>query len=80
MEFDKTKLTALANLDDDAFATIIYSALKASGAGEGAARSAMSAAPIIKTKLKNATDADIKRIINFIGEKNAFEILGNIGK
>ncbi len=80
MQIDKAKLTALAHLDDREFGEIIYKALKASGAGEAAARSAMNAAPIIKSKLKNASDKDIDRIVSFIGERTASDILGGMGK
>ncbi|MBE6543080.1 MAG: hypothetical protein E7675_01635 [Ruminococcaceae bacterium] len=80
MEIDRNKLAALANLDDAAFGNIIYSVILASGGSESAARSAMSSAPIIKAKLKNASDKELRQIIGFIGEKNAADILGRLGK
>lgn len=79
MEIDKSKLAALANLDDAAFGNIIYSVVLASGGSESAARSAMSSAPIIKAKLRNASDKELKQILGFIGEKNAADILGKLG-
>jgi hypothetical protein len=80
MEIDKGKLAALANLDDAAFGNIIYSVIIASGGSQSAARSAMTSAPIIKAKLKNASDKELRQIIGFIGEKNAADILGKMGK
>lgn len=80
MEIDKGKLAALANLDDAAFGNIIYSVVKASGGSESAARSAMSSAPVIKAKLRNASDRELRQIVGFIGEKNAADILGRLGK
>ena len=80
MQIDRNKLAALTALDDREFAEVIYNALKSSGANESAARSAMSAAPIIKAKLKNASQKDIDRIISFIGEKTASDILKGTGR
>ena len=80
MEIDRNKLAALANLDDAAFGNIIYSVIMASGGSQSAARSAMTSAPIIKAKLKNASDKELRQIIGFIGEKNAADILGKMGK
>jgi hypothetical protein len=80
MEIDRNKLAALANLDDAAFGNIIYSVIIASGGSQSAARSAMTSAPIIKAKLKNASDKELRQIIGFIGEKNAADILGKMGK
>ncbi len=80
MEIDKSRLEGLSSLDDKTFGQIIYSVVLASGGSEHSARSAMSSAPIIKAKLKNATDDELRRILGYIGEKNAEDILGRLGQ
>ena len=80
MEIDKSAINKLSSLDDKTFAQIIYNVIIASGGSEHSAKSAMSAAPIIKSKLKNASDGELKQIVGYIGEKNAEDILGKLGK
>lgn len=86
MQFDKTnkidknKLAAIAALDDKTFAEMIYKAVLSAGGNEAQARAATAAAPIIKSKLKNASDKDIKQITDFLGENNTQNILNTYGK
>ena len=76
MEIDKSRIDRLSSLDDKTFGQIIYNVVLASGGSEHSARSAMSSAPIIKAKLKNASESELRHILGYIGEKNAAEILG----
>ena len=80
MEIDKSRLDKLSSLDDNAFGKIIYNVILATGGSEHAARAAMSSAPIIKAKLRNASEGELRRIVGYIGEKNAEDILGKLGQ
>ena len=78
MEIDRSRLDRLSSLDDKTFGQIIYNVILASGGSEHTARAAMASAPIIKAKLKNAGDNELRQIVGYIGEKNAADILGRL--
>lgn len=80
MQIDKNKLSSLASLDDKTFAEMIYQAVISAGGNPSQAKAAMAAAPIIKLKLKNASDKDIKQLTSFLGEDNTKNILNTYGK
>ena len=77
---DKNKLASIAALDDKTFAEMVYKAVLSAGGSEAQARAVTAASPIIKSKLKNASDKDIKQITDFLGEKNTQNILKTYGK
>ena len=78
MQIDKNKLSALAYLDDQSFGQIIYNVVIAAGGSRASALGAMASAHVIKTKLKNASDDEIRQLVGYIGEKNISEILGGM--
>ncbi len=78
MEIDANKLQKLSQLSDKDFAQLIKEALISAGCSENQAKSAANVAPMIKNKLKNANERDIERIVSFIGQKNANEILSKV--
>ena len=80
MQIDKNKLAAIASMDDKAFANMVYNAVIAAGGNDAQAKAATAASPIIKARLKNASDKDIRQLTTFLGEKNTNDILNTYGK
>lgn len=77
MVIDRTKLEAL---DDKTLGDMIYSAVRAMGFSEERARKMAQNAPAMRVMLTKASDRDLQRIVSFVGEKKAADILGAIEK
>ena len=78
MEIDRSKISKLCELTDNEFAELIKKSMMSAGCNENQARSAANVAPMIKKKLCNASKRDIDRIVSFIGEHQANEILSMV--
>lgn len=59
MQLDPVKLKALANIDDDRFAAMLYTAAMAVGLPPDQAKAAAANAPAFKKMLKNASKDDL---------------------
>ncbi len=79
MAIDKSMLNKLAALSDEEMRDAIKKAAKLLGASEKDAERAAGNAPLIKAKLSDATDAEIRRAIDRVGEDTIRSIAKEIG-
>ena len=79
MAIDKSMLSKLAALSDEEMRDAVRKAAKLLGASDKDAERAAGTAPLIKAKLSSATDADIKRAIDHVGEDTIRDIAKEIG-
>ena len=79
MAIDKSMLSKLAALSDEELRDAVRRAARLLGAGEKDAERAASNAHLIKAKLSSATDAEIKRAIDHVGEDTLRDIAREIG-
>lgn len=77
MQIDGKKL---ANLDDESMAKLIYEVTKAMGLSDERARRMAANAPSLRQMLSRASERDLNRIVNMVGEKKAAEILSEVNK
>lgn len=62
MQMDPSKLRALAEIDDERFAAMLFTAARAVGLPPDQARLAAANAPAFKKTLKTASDEDLVRL------------------
>ena len=62
MKMDRSKLRALADMDDATFAQLLFTAARAVGLSQADARAAAANAPAFKAVLRSADDADLAKI------------------
>ena len=75
MQLDKTTLDRLLSLDDATLSKVITSFAAAAGIDQNAARSAISNLRLVRASLSNATDADVEKAKNMLGEDRVADIL-----
>ena len=74
MQIDKTTLDRLLSLDDVTLAKTINMLSSAAGIPKEAANAAIKNMRIVRASLSNATDADIEKAMNILGEERATAI------
>lgn len=75
MSIDYNKLRGLSEKE---LAEALYKISVSMGMGEEKARRAMRAAPSVKKMLEGASDAQLARLAQSIGEQNASSILSDV--
>lgn len=80
MQIDKTMLDQLLSLDDITLARTISTLAAAAGIDRNAANSAISDLRLVRASLSNATEADIGRAVNMLGEERVRALLAALGK
>ncbi|MBQ7355194.1 MAG: hypothetical protein IJW62_06730 [Clostridia bacterium] len=75
---DPSKLRALAEIDNDRFAAMLFTAARAVGLSPEQARSAAANAPAFKNMLKNASDEDL-RLLQEKLKKSPASLLHDLG-
>ena len=78
MQMDPSKLRALAEIDNDRFAAMLFTAARAVGLSPEQARSAAANAPAFKNMLKNASDEDL-RLLQEKLKKSPASLLHDLG-
>lgn len=78
MQMDPSKLRALAEIDNDRFAAMLFTAARAVGLSPEQARSAAANAPAFKNMLKNASDEDL-RLLQEKLKKSPASLLNDLG-
>ncbi len=78
MQMDPSKLRALAEIDNDRFAAMLFTAARAVGLSPEQARSAAANAPAFKNMLKNASDEDLRRLQDKLKQAPA-SLLNDLG-
>lgn len=79
MQIDKTVLDRLLSLDDSTLAKTINMLCLAAGIPSEKASAAVENIRLIRASLSNATDEDIKKAVNLIGEDKASAIMNILG-
>ena len=75
---DMNKLRQLAELDDKSFGEIIRTVILAAGGTSEQAQSAAASAPLLKEKLRTASEKEISQIVSLVGRGKAEKILKNL--
>lgn len=78
MQLDPSKLRALAEIDDDRFAAMLFTAARAVGLSPEQAKAAAANAPAFKNMLKNASDEDLRRLQEKL-KKSPASLLNDLG-
>lgn len=80
MKIDRTLLDRLLSLDDQTLARTITALASATGVDQSAARAAVSDLRLVRASLSNATDSDISKAIDMLGEERTRALLNALGK
>ena len=80
MKIDRTLLDRLLSLDDQTLARTITALASAAGVDQIAARAAVSDLRLVRASLSNATDSDISKAIDMLGEERTRALLNALGK
>lgn len=80
MKIDRTLLDRLLSLDDQTLARTITALASAAGVDQSAARAAVSDLRLVRASLSNATDSDISKAIDMLGEERTRALLNALGK
>lgn len=80
MKIDRTLLDRLLSLDDQTLARTITALAAAAGVDQSAARAAVSDLRLVRASLSNATDSDISKAIDMLGEERTRALLNALGK
>ncbi|MCI8388300.1 MAG: hypothetical protein HFE63_07555 [Clostridiales bacterium] len=80
MQIDKTMLDRLLSLDDLTLARTISALASAAGIDQNTANAAVSDLRLVRASLSNASDADISKAVNMLGEDRVRALLAALGK
>lgn len=80
MKIDRTLLDRLLSLDDQTLARTITALASAAGVDQSAARAAVSDLRLVRASLSNATNSDISKAIDMLGEERTRALLNALGK
>ena len=80
MQIDRTTLDRLLSLDDTTLARTITTLAAAAGIDQRSAQAAISDLRLVRQSLSNATDADIGKAIDMLGEDRVRAMLSALGR
>lgn len=80
MQIDRTTLDRLLSLDDTTLARTISTLAAAAGIDQRSAQAAISDLRLVRQSLSNATDADIGKAIDMLGEDRVRAMLAALGR
>ena len=80
MQIDRTTLDRLLSLDDTTLARTITTLAAATGIDQRSAQAAISDLRLVRQSLSNATDADIGKAIDMLGEDRVRAMLAALGR
>ena len=80
MQIDKTMLDQLLSLDDITLARTISALAAAAGIDKNSVNAAITDLRNVRASLSNATDADISKATNMLGEERVRALLAALGK
>ena len=78
MEIDKQKIDQIARMSERDFAELVYNVVRNAGGDATQAQMAMAVAPMIQSKLRTAGDAELKKILQMVGEEKARGIFDSL--
>lgn len=78
MQLDPSKLRSLAQIDDNRFAAMLFTAARAVGLSPEQARTAAANAPAFKQMLQSASDEDLRLLLQKLQSSPA-DLLGQLG-
>ncbi len=78
MKMDRSKLRALADMDDQTFAQLVFTAARAVGLSQADARAAAANAHAFKAVLRNANETDLAQIESKL-KGNPADLLKQLG-
>ena len=78
MKIDKQKIARITSLSPNEFASLVYNVVLKAGGDRNQAQMAMSIAPMIHSKLKTASEEELNKIVNMIGEEKVRGIFDSL--
>lgn len=78
MQLDPSKLRALAEIDDNRFSAMLFTAARAVGLSPEQAKTAAANAPAFKKMLQSASDRDLRLLLEKLQTSPA-DLLGQLG-
>ncbi|MBE6639157.1 MAG: hypothetical protein E7616_06855 [Ruminococcaceae bacterium] len=78
MEIDKQKIDRIIHMSENEFASLVYNVVLQAGADASQARMAMGIAPMIQSRLRSASETDLKKILETVGEEKARGIFDSL--
>lgn len=78
MEIDKQKIDQIVRMSERDFAELVYNVVRNAGGDTSQARMAMGIAPMIQSKLRSAGEAELKKILEMVGEEKARGIFDSL--
>lgn len=78
MQLDPSKLRALAQIDDNRFSAMLFTAARAVGLSPEQAKTAAQNAPAFKKMLQSATDEELRLLLGKLNSSPA-DLLGQLG-
>ena len=78
MKIDKQKISKIAAMPPNEFSALVYNVVLKAGGDRQQAQMAMSIAPMIQNKLKTASEEELKKILQMIGEEKVRGIFDSL--